>query len=160
MVREKETLDDFFNRAGDSAVLVSACLLGLRARWDGSCRPIEALLSKVSHRRLIPVCPEQMGGLATPRVKASLSGGDGEMVLGASAKVVNEVGRDVTENFLRGARQVLDVARIFGARFAILKERSPSCGVHKTYIDFELTDGCGVTTAALKIPGIEILAIE
>ena len=88
------------------------------------------------------------------------AGGDGEAVLSTNAKVTNEAGRDVTDNFLRGARAVLALAKVFGARFAILKEKSPSCGVNRTYIDFELADGCGVTTAALRIPGVEIFVID
>ena len=92
-------------------------------------------------------------------MKSSLSGGDGEGVLASSAKVVNEAGRDVTDNFLRGARAVLAVAKTFGAGYAVFKEKSPSCGVNRTYIDFELADGCGVTTAALRIPGVEIFVV-
>lgn len=155
----EETLEQFVGRAGDSPILVSSCLLGLRTRHDGDSRPSKELVSYADTKRLIPVCPEQLGGLPTPRVKSALAGGDGEAVLAASAKVVNEAGRDVTDNFLRGARAVLALAKTCGAKFAILKEKSPSCGVHKTYIDFELTDGCGVTTAALRIPGVEIFVV-
>jgi len=159
MSKENETLDEFICRAGDSPILVSACLLGLRTRYDGDSSPSDAVLEYAGQLRLIPICPEQLGGLATPRVKASLSGGDGEAVLGSSAKVVNEAGRDITDNFLRGARQVLALAKACNARFAILKEKSPSCGVFRTYVDFELVEGCGVTTAALKIPRFEIFVI-
>jgi len=156
----EETLERFIERAGDSPILVSSCLLGLRTRYDGDSRPSRELITFAPTNRLVPVCPEQLGGLPTPRVKSSLSGGDGEDVLSSTGRAVNEAGRDVTENFLRGARAVLNLAKICGARFAIMKEKSPSCGVHKTYIDFELADGCGVTTAALRIPGLEIFVID
>jgi len=160
MAGYEETLEQFVQRAGDSPIVVSACLLGLRTRHDGDSRPSEEVMSYADTKRLIPMCPEQLGGLPTPRVKSSLSGGDGEGVLTSSAKVVNEAGREVTDNFLRGAKSVLSLAKTCGAKFAILKEKSPSCGVHKTYIDFELTDGCGVTTAALRIPGVEIFVVS
>ncbi len=160
MARDPETLEEFVARAGDSPILVSACLLGLRTRYDGDKRPSDEIIALSQARRLVPICPEQLGGLPTPRMKSSLSGGDGETVLAAGARVVNEAGREVTENFLRGARQTLNIAKTLGARFAILKERSPSCGVRRTSIDFEPADGCGVTTAALRVPGIEIFFVE
>ncbi len=160
MARDPETLEQFIARVGDSPILVSACLLGLRTRHDGDAKASDAIMALARTKRLIPVCPEQLGGLPTPRMKSSMTGGDGDAVLAGAAKVVNEGGREITENFLKGARQTLNIARALGARFAILKERSPSCGVGRTYIDFELADGCGVTTAALKVPGIEILLIE
>ncbi|MCD6404333.1 MAG: DUF523 domain-containing protein [Planctomycetes bacterium] len=153
------TLEEFLKRAGDSPILVSTCLVGLRTRYDGDTRPDDQVVALMRTRRLIPVCPEQLGGLATPRVKSSLSGGDGEAVLEGLAKVVNEAGRNVTEQFLRGARETVNLARMTGARFAILKEKSPSCGVAITNIDFEPAPGCGVTTAALRMLGIEVFAV-
>lgn len=154
-----ETLEEFIRLAGDACILVSACLLGLRTRYDGDSRPSEAIIDLARRGRLIPVCPEQLGGLATPRVKQTLSGGDGDGVLAGRAKVVNEAGRDVTENFLRGARETLKLAKLSGAAFAILKEKSPSCGVLKTNVDFEVADGRGVTTAALVIAGVKLFVM-
>ncbi len=156
----QETLEEFLKRAGDSPILVSTCLVGLRTRYDGDTRPDDQVVALMRTRRLIPACPEQLGGLPTPRVKSSLSGGDGKAVLEGWAKVANEAGRNVTEQFLRGARETVNLARMTGARFAILKEKSPSCGVAITNIDFEPAPGCGVTTAALRMLGIEIFTVS
>lgn len=153
-------LEEFLSRVGNEPVLVSACLLGLSTRYDGGARASEALVAFAKGHRVIPVCPEQLGGLATPRPKSTLTGGDGAAVMKGAAKVVNELGRDVTENFLRGAKQTVALARIAGARFAILKEKSPSCGVAKVYVAGSLVDGSGVTTAVLKAMGVEILAVD
>ena len=127
-----ETLEQFLERAGDGPVLVSACLVGLATRYDGGSQPNQALIAFAKGHRAIPVCPEQLGGLATPRSKATLAGGDGAAALAGRAKVRAESGRDVTENFLRGAKLAAAIARMSGARFAVLKEKSPSCGVTKT----------------------------
>jgi len=153
-----ETLEHFISRA-EGPVLVSACLLGLKTRYDGSDSKNAELVELAATARLVPVCPEQLGGLPTPRVRSTLTGGDGEDVLSGDARVVNEAERDVTENFLRGARQTLDTAKMFGAKFAVLKEKSPSCGVLRTYVDWELLEGCGVATAALKMRGTEIFVL-
>ncbi len=160
MARYEETLEEFIERAGGSPVFVSACLAGLKTRYNADARPSAELISMAASARLIPVCPEQLGGLPTPRVKASLVGGDGDAVLSSGAKVINESGRDVTENFLRGARAVLSLAKPFGVKFAIMKENSPSCGVKKTYVDSKLSDGSGVTAAALRILGVDIFVID
>jgi uncharacterized protein YbbK (DUF523 family) len=159
MAKKFETLESFVKRAAGSPVLVSACLLGLRTRYDCASKSCAEVLELAERVNLIPICPEQLGGLPTPRMKSSLSGGDGEAVLTAAARVVNENGREITDHFLRGARTTLAIAETLGARYAILKEKSPSCGVEKTYIDFALADGCGVATAALRIPGIEVFVI-
>ena len=127
-------------------VLVSACLLGLRTRYDGGrlSEPLaEALLG---HYRVIPVCPEQLGGLPTPRPPAEILGGDGAEVLSGTARVVNAQGEDVTRAFLCGAEEVLRLARLFGVRRAFLKAGSPSCGL----------DPLGVTAALLLREGLEL----
>lgn len=153
-------LDEFLSRIGDAPVLVSSCLLGLPTRYDGGARASEAIVKFAKERRVIPVCPEQLGGLATPRPRATLTGGDGGAVMKGTAKVVNELGRDVTENYLRGAKQSAALARLTGAKFAILKEKSPSCGVTKVYVGATLVDGSGVTTAVLKAMGMEIFVVD
>ena len=96
----------------------------------------------------IPVCPEQLGGLSTPRIAAELSGGDGHDVLAGQALVVDKNGRDVTTNFIHGARQVLAIARAQQIEHALLKARSPSCG---------LGHPVGVTAALLRGYGIHCL---
>ncbi|WP_456430958.1 DUF523 domain-containing protein [Thermosulfuriphilus sp.] len=126
--------------------LVSACLLGVCCRYDGRSKKdlrLEALSRKL---RLVPVCPEQLGGLSTPRCPAEIQGGDGLAVLLKRAKVVTRSGEDVTSAFIRGAEETVRLAEVFGARGAILKARSPSCGL----------DPLGVTTAALLRRGLKI----
>ena len=130
-----------------SPCLVSSCLVGLCTRYDGASRPSAACLRLLTGRDWIPVCPEQLGGLSTPRPPAELRGGDGEDVLDGRARVISEDGRDVTDNFLRGARQTLRIARMRGARLALLKGNSPSCGCGVTGV-------LGVTAALLGREGI------
>jgi len=143
-------------------VLVSACLLGLRCRYDGSHSSHRKALELAKQGVAIPICPEQMGGLPTPRPKAWLLGGDGRDVLEGRAKVVNERGEEVTEKFLRGAEGALKLARIFGAERALLKSKSPSCGVLKVYVakgegeEPALRPGMGVASALLSKEGLEL----
>ena len=142
---------------GYEKVLVSACLLGIRCRYDGGRLPP---LPKKPGEIWIPVCPEQLGGLPTPRSAAQIIGGDGEAVLEGKARVVNEREEDVTERFLVGAEEVLRIARTLEVRKAILKERSPSCGVKWTYGREGLLEGMGVTAALLQREGIILVSDE
>lgn len=131
-------------------ILVSACLLGCPCRYDGKSKPNDAVLALMEHHRLIPVCPEQMGGLATPRVPAERKN-DG---------VFTESGIDVTEQYRRGAEDALRLARLYGCTHAILKERSPSCGSGQIYdgsFSRALIPGDGVTAQLLKVHGITVL---
>jgi len=145
------------------AKLVSACLLGVKCRYDGTSAREPKLLKLAKRERLIPICPEQLGGLPTPREPAWIVGGDGSDVLKGGAKVISQSGGDVTENFCRGAEEALKVAKLFGARGAILKARSPSCGCGKVRGPFsfdKLKDGDGVTAALLKKNGIRAITEE
>ncbi len=110
--------------------LVSACLAGLCTRYDGRSRPSPACRRLLARYRWLPLCPEQLGGLPTPRTPADLVDGDGFAVLAGRARVIDRAGRDRTEQFILGARQVLAVARAQEITLALLKARSPSCGVH------------------------------
>ena len=142
------------------ACLVSACLLGVRCRYDGrdALRPeLQALLAG---RTVIPVCPEQLGGLPTPRPAAQPCGGDGHDVLDGRAAVRTDDGADVTAQFRRGAEEVLKIAQLYGADEALLKARSPSCGCGRVWRDGAVQDGDGVTAAALKRKGIRVTAVE
>ncbi len=130
--------------------LVSACLLGLRTRYDGASKANDWVLSLTSKHLLIPVCPEQLGGLSTPRPAAQIWGGDGGAVLNGTAKVILETGEDVTEEFLRGAAEVLRLARLYKIEGAFLKARSPSCGLSKL----------GVCAALLQAHGYQIYEID
>jgi len=107
------------------------------------------------------VCPEEEGGLGTPRPAAEIVGGDGADVLQGTARVLTKGGVDVTEEYLIGARYALEAARAVGAESAILKARSPSCGNGCIYDgSFSRTpkDGDGVTAALLKKEGIEVFS--
>ena len=119
-------------------ILVSACLLGRECRHNAVVRRNEELL-ELPAGSILPVCPEVLGGLPTPRAPADLEGGDGADVLDGRAAVVDAAGNEVTRNFLEGAFRALDQARAAGARRAILKSRSPSCGCG------ELSRGDGTT---------------
>jgi uncharacterized protein YbbK (DUF523 family) len=130
-------------------VIVSACLLGLPTRYDGThtlCDLQELLEVSIA----IPICPEQLGGLPTPRPSASLYGGNGAEVWAGRAWVINQEGGDVTARYMRGAKAVLEIARIVGTTTAILKARSPSCGCGSTTVNDHLSEGDGVTTALLR----------
>ena len=141
-------------------IIVSACLVGLKTRHDGDDNLIETIRELVARGEAIPICPEQLGGLPTPRTPADFSGGDGGAVLDGVACVVDRDGIDVTGAFRRGAEESLAVARMTGATVAILKERSPSCGLRRVWIDGELVDGTGVTAALLERHGVRIESEE
>lgn len=131
--------------------LCSACLLGIRCRYDGKSKPSRKVLELSKKEILIPVCPEQLGGLATPRDPSERKG----------KKVVTESGRDVTKNFRQGAGQVLTLARLFGIREVIFKQRSAACGYGQIYdgtFSNRVIRGDGITTALLKKNGIKVIA--
>lgn len=141
-------------------VLVSACLLGCRCRYDGESKPRADAIARLREVACVPLCPEQLGGLATPRPRQWLVGGDGHAVLDGHARVVNERGEDVTEQFVRGAEETLRLARLFGVELAYLKSKSPACGHGLVDIEGEWRDGDGVTTALLVRKGIRVLCVE
>lgn len=132
----------------DQIFLVSACLTGLCTRYDGVSKPSPACMQRLRGQRWIPVCPEQLGGLPTPRTAADLVGGDGNDVLAGRAAIIDRQGQDVTRQFIRGARQCLAIARVQQISTALLKARSPSCG---------LNGKTGVTAALLAANGIRII---
>ncbi|MBK7642246.1 MAG: DUF523 domain-containing protein [Planctomycetes bacterium] len=143
-------------------MLVSACLIGRYCRYDGRTnedRVLERELER-EHQRAVPFCPEEHGGLGTPRPPASIHGGDAHAVLDGRAQVRSDSGADLSPAFLAGARGALEVCREHGIRRAYLKERSPSCGVRNTHADGELVPGPGVTSALLARAGIDVRGIE
>jgi uncharacterized protein YbbK (DUF523 family) len=107
------------------SVLVSACLLGVSCRYDGSHAWCPEVFDELWRSHFIPVCPEQLGGLGTPRPPAVLDGGGGADVLEGKARVLTGEGEDVTPAFLKGAEEVLRLARLAKAKKAILKDRRP-----------------------------------
>jgi len=144
-------------------ILVSACLLGLNVRYDGGSARQELLCHYAQTGAVIPVCPEQLGGLPTPRMPAEIQGGSGKEVISGSARVAGCDGGDVTIPFVKGAREVLQITRLFPVTGAILKERSPSCGVHRIYdgtFDSRLQAGEGVLAYLLKQLPIPVYSEE
>lgn len=141
-------------------IILSACLAGHHCRHDGGNKKLPHLADKVRRGEAIPLCPEQLGGLPTPRRTARIQGGDGFDVVSGRARVVDAAGQDVTEQFLRGAREVLKLARDLGAVRAVLCEGSPSCGVEFVHIGEKKVKGMGVCAALLFGAGIEVAAAE
>ncbi|HAI21327.1 MAG TPA: DUF523 domain-containing protein [Clostridiales bacterium UBA8153] len=141
-------------------ILVSACLAGCNCRYDAGSTPHPAVLSMARSGAAVPVCPEQLGGLETPRAPAEIRGGQGGDVLAGRAQVVTEDGTDVTAHFIHGARECLRLAQLFRVSRAVVKSRSPSCAVHEIY-DGTFTGSCrpgpGVTTALLQQHGVEVI---
>lgn len=138
-------------------VIVSACLLGLHTRYDGGSAPSKEAMGLLQGRQFIPVCPEQLGGLPTPRPRALLrpqcGGAD---VINGKARVIDDTGADITGKLVKGAQEVLKIAQMCGAREAFLKEKSPSCGVNTHYRDGKIVAAEGVTTAQLRITGLSV----
>lgn len=135
-------------------LLVSACLLGECCRYDGKSKPCEAVIKLAEKYELIPVCPEQLGGLSTPRPPSEMQG-DG--------RFINTEGNDVTANYRRGAEKALAIAVKNGCKRAVLKEKSPSCGVHKRYdgtFTGTLILDSGITASLLRENGITVLSEE
>lgn len=133
--------------------LCSACLLGVKCRHDGKSKPDEKVLNLAAKEILMPVCPEQLGGLSTPRTPAEQKGD----------KVITKEGTDVTVNFTNGAEEVLKLAKLFLVKEVILKQRSPSCGCGQIYdgtFSGTIIDGDGVTAKLLKENGIIVKTEE
>lgn len=143
-------------------VLVSACLLGRACRYDGRSNEDHALVRELAARgeHPVPFCPEEHGELGTPRPPAWIEREGARAVAEGRSRVVTDTGADVTEQFLRGAHGALEACRTHGAKLALLKERSPSCGVCQTHVGGALVDGPGVTTEILRYHGIEVRGVE
>lgn len=130
-------------------LLISACLLGTCCRYDGASKPHPLAAALAAEHQLVPLCPEQLGGLSTPRLPAERQG----------ERVVTRNGGDVTDAYRRGAEEALRLCRLLGCEAAVLKERSPSCGCGAVYdgtFSGVLTDGNGVTAALLLANGIPV----
>ena len=130
-------------------ILISACLLGVCCRYDGASKPHPLAVELAEKHELIPVCPEQLGGLETPRPPAERQG----------KAVIAKNGADVTEQYRRGAEEALKLCRLLGCEAAVLKERSPSCGSGEIYdgtFTGTLIAGDGVTAELLKAHGIPV----
>jgi len=135
---------------------VSACLLGIRCRYDGGHKLNSKVVEFLKDKLTVPVCPELLSGLSMPRPAAEIQSGDGRDVLQGQARVKLADGSEVTQAFLRGAREALVWIQRARATHAILKERSPSCGVRRIYRAGRLEEGRGVFAALLEAEGIRL----
>lgn len=134
-------------------IIISACLAGVRCRYDCQPKSDKRVMGLVRQGKAIPVCPEQLGGLPTPRLAAEQVGD----------KVLRKDGVDVTREFNKGAEEALRIAKLAGCKKAILKARSPSCGSGKVYdgtFSGTLIDGDGVCAKLFKKNGIEVVTEE
>lgn len=141
-------------------ILISPCLLGVRTRWDEDCEENEALINLVKTGQAVFLCPEQLGGLATPREPAEIEmGKTAKDVLYGDARVLTITGKDVTDQFVAGARRILEFCQKFNVDKAILKSDSPSCGSQHTY-DGSFSDttipGRGITAELLEQNRIKV----
>ena len=134
---------------GPPPILISACLAGRACRYDGTACTVERLKHLAETGLAIAVCPEELGGLPTPREPSEISG----------QRVISRSGQDVTVAFEEGAQQVLRLAQAHGITLAILKERSPSCGCTQIYdgsFSGRLIPGQGLTAALLQQHNLQI----
>ena len=134
-------------------ILISKCLLGENCKYNGRNNLREYLVNIQDKVEFIPVCPEVMGGLPTPRIPSKIR----------DEKVYNEIELDVTRNYLEGATKVLEIAKENKVKYAIFKERSPSCGVHNIYdgnFSKKTIKGKGITTRLLEENGIKVYSDE
>ena len=146
--------DDGWSPGGDQPLLVSACLLGVACNHRGRASPSEEVKALSRDRRLIPICPESVGGLPTPREEAAL---------GPDGRVRTASGEDVTSSYEAGAHHTVALAAATGAAGAVLKARSPSCGCHEIYdgtFTHTRVEGQGVTAKALQEAGVRVWSEE
>ena len=137
-------------------ILISACLLGIQCRYDGGSNLQSEWLEALKGHHLVPICPEQLGGLTTPRPPS-------EIISEEPLRVVTNTGADVTLAFTQGAEEALKLAVLTGATCAVLKERSPSCGVHQIYdgsFKSVKLSGQGLTARMLKNSGMTLYSEE
>ena len=139
--------------------MVSACLLGICCRYDGGHTLSPGLVDFAKNRHFIPFCPEQLGGLPTPRPPSVIQGGDGRTLLEGIGTVIDDRGNDVSDAFKKGAQESLKLAKMAEVRVAIMKGRSPSCGLLTPYCDMPTGTGIGVTAALFESNGIKIVEL-
>ncbi len=131
-------------------ILVSACLLGINCKYNGLNNKNDKVLEFIKDKEIIPICPEIMGGLSTPRNPSEISNG----------KVITKEGKDVTSNYIKGAKETLYLAKLLNVKKALLKSHSPSCGKGKIYdgsFSSTLVNGDGITAKILKDNDIEVI---
>ena len=132
-------------------IVVSACLAGIKCRYDGNDNGNEKVIELVRQGLAIPLCPEQLGGLATPRIPAEVVDG----------KIINKNGEDVTALFTKGAEETLRITKLVGCKKVILKSNSPSCGsgiIYDGTFSGKLTKGFGATAELMIKNGIKVVS--
>ena len=137
----------------DELVLVSACLAGVNCKYNGKNNLNPEILKLVEEGRVILVCPEQLGGLSTPRNPSEIK----------SDQVIMNDGTNVTYEYIKGAEETLRLAKLYNINKAILKAKSPSCGnlyIYDGTFSNTLTYGEGITTKLLRENGIEVINEE
>ena len=135
-------------------ILVSACLVGINCKYNGGNNYNKKIFELVKKGEAIPICPEQLGGLQTPRIPSEIK------IIDGKRHVINKEGEDVTQNFEKGAEEVLELAKKLNIKKAILQPRSPSCGVGKIYsgnFNGELIEGNGILAELFIKNGIEVI---
>jgi uncharacterized protein YbbK (DUF523 family) len=144
-------------------IIISACLAGLNCKYNSGNNLKKEIARLAAKENVVLVCPEQLGGCPTPRPKAEIFAGTGADVLDGKCPVLRENGEDITEAFIKGAREVLKIARLTGAKEAILKAKSPSCGFGRIYdgsFSGKLIKGNGVTAELLARNGLKVTTEE
>jgi uncharacterized protein YbbK (DUF523 family) len=144
-------------------ILISACLVGQKVRYNGKdlLQETEGFQTLKQQHELIPLCPEVAGGLSTPRPPAEIQMGDSAAVFKASGKVIATTGEDVTSEFVSGAEQALALCKEHDIHFAVLTESSPSCGRNKVYdgsFSGNKVEGIGLTAYLLEKNGIRVFS--
>lgn len=147
----------------EEIIVVSACLAGRDCRFDGRSRPMQEIIKMAEEGKAIPICPEQLGGLPTPRHPSEIQNGDGDDILDRKSRIINEKGQDVTDRYIKGAFESFRIAMESGAKKAILKARSPACGVgqiHDGSFTGTLKKGNGIASALFIRSGFKVISDE
>lgn len=140
--------------------LVSACLAGFRTRYDGEDAFDERVKALLASGKAVAVCPEQLAGLPTPRPPVEFATGDGESLLDGAGRILDAVGADISDTFVRGAMEALRIALLYGITRAILKDGSPSCGVTYVYSGGSRRAGRGVCAELLERNNIGVMTVD
>jgi uncharacterized protein YbbK (DUF523 family) len=145
----------------DKKVVISACLVGINCKYNNGNNYNEKVVNKLLNKELVLlVCPEIVFGI--PRKKIWYQNGDGEDVINKrkNAKIINSDGKNVSLKLINSCKKICSIVKKYGIKEAILKERSPSCGLNFVYINNELTKGCGLLTAMLKKQKVKVVSEE
>jgi Uncharacterized conserved protein len=144
-------------------IVISACLCGVNCRYNGKSSLDEKALKILKEDKALLICPEELGGMNTPRNPHEIKGGTGADVLDGKAVVIGNEGEESTDRFIKGAKEAYRIAKNADVKFAILKSRSPSCGHGKIYdgnFNGNKIDGNGVTAELFMRNGISVITEE